>query len=107
MRLPSSFKEKSGLRIGSLRARTVAQLGRVDADYIRRVVAAVRYISLFGRLLLFVGAIGGAFVSWLFWPACIAGTVLLGLAKILENMEVDHNVMHGQYDWMRDPHLDG
>ena len=25
--------------------------------------------------------------------------------KILENMEVGHNVMHGQYDWMNDPKL--
>jgi len=30
----------------------------------------------------------------------------LGLAKILENMEIGHNVMHGQYDWMNDPTLD-
>jgi linoleoyl-CoA desaturase len=30
----------------------------------------------------------------------------LALAKILENMEIGHNVMHGQYDWTRDPTLD-
>ena len=99
--------DRFGEELDALRARTVAQLGKVDADYIHRVVAAVRYIGLLGRVLLFAGAIGGAFVSWLFWPACIVGTVLLGLSKILENMEVGHNVMHGQYDWMRDPHLDG
>ena len=40
------------------------------------------------------------------WPACIAGVLFLALAKILENMEVGHNVMHGQYDWMHDPDLD-
>ena len=28
---------------------------------------------------------------------------MLGLAKILENMEIGHNVMHAQWDWMRDP----
>ncbi|MGO1072032.1 fatty acid desaturase family protein [Lysobacter sp. CA199] len=99
--------DRFGEELDALRARTVAQLGRVDADYIRRVVAAVRYTGLLARLLLFVGAVGGAFVSWLFWPALILGTVLLGLSKIVENMEVGHNVMHGQYDWMRDPHLDG
>src|SRR5581483_11345515 len=27
----------------------------------------------------------------------------LGLAKILENMEIGHNVLHGQWDWMNDP----
>jgi linoleoyl-CoA desaturase len=28
---------------------------------------------------------------------------VLSLAKILENMEIGHNVMHGQWDWMNDP----
>ncbi|MEA2480306.1 MAG: NADPH-dependent stearoyl-CoA 9-desaturase, partial [Thermoleophilaceae bacterium] len=27
----------------------------------------------------------------------------LGAAKILENMEIGHNVLHGQWDWMNDP----
>ena len=36
-------------------------------------------------------------------PAWIAGTSMLSLAKILENMEIGHNVMHGQWDWMNDP----
>ena len=25
------------------------------------------------------------------------------MSKILENMEIGHNVMHGQWDWMNDP----
>ena len=29
----------------------------------------------------------------------------LSLSKILDNMEIGHNVMHGQYDWMGDPGL--
>jgi NADPH-dependent stearoyl-CoA 9-desaturase len=36
-------------------------------------------------------------------PAFAAGTALLTLAKVLENMEIGHNVLHGQWDWMRDP----
>ena len=28
---------------------------------------------------------------------------MLGIAKILDNMEIGHNVMHGQYDFMKDP----
>ncbi|MER1157392.1 fatty acid desaturase DesB, partial [Pseudomonas aeruginosa] len=35
------------------------------------------------------------------------GSLLLGLGKILENMELGHNVMHGQYDWMNDPEFAG
>jgi linoleoyl-CoA desaturase len=33
------------------------------------------------------------------------GVATLSTAKILENMEIGHNVMHGQYDWMNDPML--
>ena len=28
---------------------------------------------------------------------------MLTLAKVLENMEIGHNVLHGQWDWMQDP----
>lgn len=37
----------------------------------------------------------------------LLGSLLLGLGKILENMELGHNVMHGQYDWMNDPEFAG
>ena len=30
---------------------------------------------------------------------------MLSMAKILENMEIGHNVMHGQWDWMNDPQI--
>ena len=40
-------------------------------------------------------------------PAWLAGTVALSLSKILDNMEVGHNVMHGQYDFLNDPDLAG
>ena len=33
------------------------------------------------------------------------GTAMLSVAKILENMEIGHNVLHGQWDWMRDPDI--
>ena len=32
---------------------------------------------------------------------------MLAASKILDNMEIGHNVMHGQYDWMGDPALTG
>jgi linoleoyl-CoA desaturase len=38
-------------------------------------------------------------------PLWLAGTAALSLAKILENMEIGHNVMHGQWDWMNDPDI--
>ena len=87
-----------GAELDALRERTLTDLGERDARYIRRIYAAVRYTEVMGRGLLFFG---------LFPPAWIIGTLLLGISKILDNMELGHNVIHGQYDWMNDPHLSG
>jgi NADPH-dependent stearoyl-CoA 9-desaturase len=87
-----------GAEIDGLRARTVADLGERDARYIRRVIKLVNYLEAGGRIVLMAG---------LFPPAFVLGTLMLGLSKIIENMEVGHNIMHGQYDWMGDPALTG
>ena len=90
--------EAFGAELDALRERTLADLGDADARYIRRVRAVVRACCWSGRLLLLAG--------W-FPPTWLLGTLLLGLGKIIENMELGHNVMHGQYDWMNDPELAG
>lgn len=92
-----------GEELDAVRNSHQAQLGASDARYIRRIVAAVRWTGVAGRGLLFLGA----FVHSVLVPAWIAGVVLLALSKILENMELAHNVIHGQYDWMGDPRLQG
>jgi linoleoyl-CoA desaturase len=92
-----------GNELDALRARQLETLGTDDARYIRRVVAGVRWTGVAGRALLFLGA----FVHSVLIPAWIAGVALLALSKILENMELAHNVIHGQYDWMGDPQLQG
>jgi len=92
-----------GDELDAIRARVTADIGQRDARYIRRIVASVRWSGVAGRALLFLGA----FVHAALIPAWIAGVVLLALSKILENMELGHNVMHGQYDWMNDPKLNG
>src|SRR6202011_3683636 len=71
-----------------------ADLGHRDRAYITGVIVAQRKLEVAGRALL----LGARFA-----PAAIAGTALLSLSKVLENMEIGHNVMHGQWDWMRDP----
>jgi linoleoyl-CoA desaturase len=71
-----------------------ADLGDRDAAYIRGIIALHRRLGLLGRALL---------VGSRFKPAWVAGTTTLSLAKILENMEIGHNVLHGQWDWMNDP----
>ena len=40
-----------------------------------------------------------------YWPAWVLGTASLSVAKILENMEIGHNILHGQWDWMNDPNI--
>ena len=40
-----------------------------------------------------------------FPPAWVVGTAGLSVAKILDNMEIGHNILHGQWDWMRDPKI--
>lgn len=93
-----------GAEIEALRERTVATLGERDARYIRNVAKAVRYSEVLGRGLLMVGAFLPA--PWLLTCWGI-GALTLGLSKILDNMELGHNVIHGQFDWMGDPHLNG
>ncbi|WP_411850369.1 fatty acid desaturase family protein [Stenotrophomonas sp. LGBM10] len=101
--LSTAELQSFGAELDALRARQLATLGAADARYIRRVVAGVRWTGVAGRALLFLGA----FVHSVLIPAWIAGVVLLALSKILENMELAHNVIHGQYDWMGDPQLQG
>ena len=82
--------------LDALRDSVLADIGERDARYIRRIVRISRYSALFGRTALMFG-----FVP-LLWPLAV---LALGVSKILENMEIGHNVMHGQYDWMNDPRL--
>jgi fatty acid desaturase len=90
--------EAFGLELDALRGRVMADLGERDAEYITRVIRAQRGLEVAGRGLLFLGFLP---------PAWIGGVAALSLSKILDNMEIGHNVMHGQYDWMNDPRLDG
>ncbi len=89
--------EALGRELDELRNRTRAELGERDADYIRAVIKAQRGLEVAGRGLLFAGFLP---------PAWLGGVAALSLSKILDNMEIGHNVMHGQYDWMKDPALD-
>jgi len=85
-----------GAEMDRLREEILASRGAEDAAYVRRVIETQRRLEAAGRLALFAGILP---------PAWIIGTTLLATAKILENMEIGHNVMHGQWDWMRDPEI--
>ena len=88
--------ENIGRELDALRDRVMADRGQDDADYIRRVIGVQRRLELGSRAVL---------LASLFPPAWVVGTAGLSIAKILENMEIGHNVMHGQWDWMRDPKI--
>jgi fatty acid desaturase len=85
-----------GRELDAIRDELMADLGERDAAYIRKVVKVQRGLEGAGRAALLVS---------LFPPAWLAGTTALAVAKVLENMEIGHNVMHGQWDWMRDPEI--
>jgi len=95
-RLTPDQVDEFGRELDALRQRIVDDLGQEDVDYIHGIIKTQRGLEVAGRALLFAG---------FFPPAWLAGVGALSLAKILDNMEIGHNVMHGQYDWTRDPAL--
>ncbi|KRF19330.1 fatty acid desaturase [Nocardioides sp. Soil797] len=88
--------EQIGVELDAIRQDVIDSRGASDAAYIRKVVDVQRKLELGSRAVL---------LASIFPPAWIVGTVGLSVAKILENMEIGHNVMHGQWDWMRDPKI--
>jgi fatty acid desaturase len=80
----------------AIRDRVRADLGDRDRRYIESMIAMHRRLAVVSRVLLLASRKRSA------W---IAGTATLSLAKILENMEIGHNVLHGQWDWMNDPRI--
>jgi len=82
--------------LDDIRASVIDTRGERDARYIRRVIRTQRQLELGSRVVL---------LASLFPPAWFVGTVGLSIAKILENMEIGHNILHGQWDWMRDPKI--
>ena len=88
--------EALGKEFDALHDEIFDDLGDVDAKYIRRMIALERRLVAASRGLLLFSR---------FKPAWVLGTAALSVAKILENMEIGHNVMHGQWDWMNDPNI--
>jgi fatty acid desaturase len=76
--------------------RVRADLGDRDRRYAESIVALHRRLEAMGRGLL-IGSANPALRA--------AGAAALASAKTLENMELGHNVLHGQWDWMNEPRL--
>ncbi|MFX0592325.1 fatty acid desaturase family protein [Melissospora conviva] len=88
--------ETLGKELDAIRDQVIASRGESDAAYIRKMISRQRKLEMSSRVILLFS---------IFPPAWIVGTAGLSVAKILENMEIGHNVLHGQWDWMRDPKI--
>jgi linoleoyl-CoA desaturase len=88
--------EQLGRELDAIHDEVFADLGERDSRYIRSTIKLHRHLVLAARAML----LGSRYK-----PLWLAGTASLSIAKILENMEIGHNVMHGQWDWMNDPDI--
>jgi fatty acid desaturase len=89
---PAQF-ESLGREFDAIRNRVLADLGERDSAYIRKLIKRQRQLEIGGRIMMMIPPT---------WPL---GVAALSASKILDNMEIGHNVMHGQYDWMGDPDI--
>ncbi|HET8958996.1 acyl-CoA desaturase [Nocardioides sp.] len=88
--------EQIGVELDAIRQEVIDSRGAADAAYIRKVIGTQRTLEVGSRAVLLFS---------LFPPAWLVGTAGLSIAKILDNMEIGHNILHGQWDWMRDPKI--
>lgn len=89
-RLTQAQYDAIGAKLDAIRTETLADLGERDETYIRTLIKRQRQLEIAGRVMMMIPPA---------WPAAVAA---LGVSKILDNMEIGHNVMHGQYDFMND-----
>jgi NADPH-dependent stearoyl-CoA 9-desaturase len=88
--------EQIGRELDAIHDEVKADLGNRDRVYITSMIEMHHRLIVLARVLL-LGSRSR--------PAWLAGTTILSLAKILGDMEIGHNVMHGQWDWMNDPQI--
>jgi fatty acid desaturase len=85
-----------GRELDAIRTNIEDSLGAKDAAYIRRTIRFQRMLDIAARLVI---GCSRTRKGWLL------GTTTLAVAKSIENMEIGHNVGHGQWDWMNDPEI--
>jgi len=95
-RLTDEQIEERGREFDTIHDEVFDELGDRDRRYITSMIEMRRRLVVGGRVVL----LGARYPA-----AWIVGTAMLSMAKILENMEIGHNVMHGQWDWMNDPQI--
>jgi fatty acid desaturase len=93
-----------GQELDAIQDEIKASLGDEDRRYIKRMIRIQRRLALGGRLAIFA-SLPLLPTGLPFFALLGAGSLTLGIAKILENMELGHNIIHGQWDWMNDPDI--
>jgi fatty acid desaturase len=88
--------EALGAELDAIRRDIESSRGEKDRAYIVRTIAFQRFLDIAARLVI---AGTRSKVGW------VLGTTTLAMAKIIENMELGHNIGHGQWDWMNDPEI--
>ncbi len=109
VKLTDAQIEEFGRELDAMREEVIDSRGEADRRYIVTLIRIQRSMALAGRILilasiLLLPAWEHGFASTAgFWLLLALGTLSLALAKIIENMEIGHNVLHAQWDWMNDP----
>ena len=85
-----------GVALEEIRRDIEDSRGEKDRAYIRRAIAFQRFLDVAARLVI---AGSSSKIGW------AVGTTALAVAKSIENMELGHNIGHGQWDWMNDPEI--
>jgi len=85
-RLSTEQIDALAVELDAIRDRVRADLGERDRRYIESMIEMHRRLGVISRALLLASTNRAA---------RYAGTAALGAAKILENMEIGHNVLHG------------
>ena len=85
-----------GAELDEIRCDIEVSRGAKDREYILRAIGFQRCLEIAARLT--IAKSKGRF-GW------AVGTAALAAAKCIENMELGHNITHGQWDWMNDPEI--
>src|SRR6516165_1744963 len=88
--------EELAVALEAIRCDIESSRGDNDRAYIKRAIAFHRALEVAARLVI------GTSKSKFGWAV---GTAALAAAKCIENMELGHNISHGQWDWMNDPEI--
>ena len=94
--LSAADVEALAVELDAIRNDIEDSLGANDRACIQRTIAVQRCLDLAARVV--IGA-SRTRTGWAF------GTLALAAAKSIENMELAHNIGHGQWDWMNDSEI--